>query len=144
MSLHKTRLDSFLRVVELDEDAAAVAHAAVSRELLLAHARSEDLRRELRRDGRARGPSSEWMVLEMERQRLVEALKVSELNIARITRLEQEKLRALTAAHQKAESIRNAIDRLRGEQVRELSRRESKETDELAIARHRRADRLVG
>ncbi len=138
MSALRTRLDSFLRVVELDEDAAAVAHAAAVRELLAARERSDALRAELRRDGRARGPSQEWMVAELERQRLVEALAVSEAKAARALAVEQERRSELAQAHQKAESIRYAIERLREEQVRLRDRLERRESDELAVLRHRR------
>ena len=139
MSALRTRLDSFLRVVELDEDAAAVAHAASVRELLAARTRSDELRAELRRDGRARGPSQEWMVAELERQRLVEALVASEAKAARALAVEQERRSELALAHQKAESIRHAIARLREDQIRLRDRLEVRESDELAVLRHRRA-----
>jgi hypothetical protein len=138
MSALKTRLDGFLRVVEIDEDAAGVAHAGSVRELNAARGRCEELRLELRKDGPKRGTSQEWMMVELERQRLVETLKFQEQQQARCEKAEQMKRQALAVAHQKAESIRHAIDRLRGEQIRAINKREQVEQDDLAIQRHRR------
>jgi len=139
MSALHTRLDAFLRVVELDEQAATSAHAASLRDLFTARARVEELRAELQRDRRARGRIEEFMVIELERQRLVEGLRAAEALIAKAEKLEQEKRQELSVAHRKAESIRRAIERLRGEQIREINRKEVRELDEIAISRHQRA-----
>ncbi len=138
MSAPKTRLDSFLRVVELDEDAAAIAHAQSLRELQEQRDRVAALRAQLERDARKRARQEEWMVIELERQRLADQLKQAEQKRLALEKAEQTKRAELSAAHQKAESIRHAIDRLRGEALREATRRELRESDELALQRHRR------
>ena len=135
----KTRLDSFLRVVELEEDAAAVAHAQSQRELQAQQERVAALRAQLERDARKRARQEEWMVIELERQRLADQLRQAEQKRLALEKAEQEKRAALSAAHQKAESIRHAIERLRGEALREANRKELRESDELALSRHRRA-----
>ncbi len=139
MSAIHTRLDAFLRVVELDEQEATAVHAGALRELFASRTRTEEIRDELRRERQARGRIDEWVVVELQQQRLVEALRASEERTKRAEQLEQEKRHELSIAHRKAESIRRAIERLRGEQARELTRKEMQELDAIAISRFHRS-----
>ena len=58
--------------------------------------------------------------------------------LAGAVKAEQGKRVEMNAAHQKAETIRHAIERLRGEIVRDLTRKDQRESDEIAVIRHRR------
>ena len=121
-----TRLDPLLKLKEREEQQRLLELAAASRTLQAAQRRVDDLVRTLAGEEVTSGPVESWLLREEAHQRALRDLLQARAAVAAAELAFEAARTACLAAKRTVETFRKVTDRKRAEILREIERREQK------------------
>ena len=131
----KTRLDKVVWLRERVEDDALATLGRAKADVGRTHDRVARAAEATRVDTRSAGRVDLWQLDDAEHHRAVKALRVAEAEAAQALRQEAAARDGWMAARQESEAVRRIQERRRAERRGELSRRERRDSDEIATLR---------